>query len=124
MKIVVDMNLSTDWVALLRTADVDVLHWSDIGSPDAPDEEILVWSREHNSIVLTRDLDFGAALIVNALPSPSVVQLRLKQIRVERDVVTVRRALALHGRRLGQGAIVTIEPNRIRARVLDPDADL
>ena len=123
MKVVVDMNLSTDWVPLLREAGVDAYHWSSIGSPQTPDDEIMVWSREHGAIVLTRDLDVGAALIVNALLSPSVVQVRIKQVRPERNIALVRRTFALHGRHLERGAIVTVESRRIRARVLDLDAD-
>lgn len=119
MKLVVDMNLSTDWVAPLREGGIDTVHWSEVGTQDASDGAIMVWSREHGAIVLTRDLDFGAALIVYSLPSPSVIQLRMKQIRPERHVALVRRALALHGARLERGAIVTVEEHRIRARVLD-----
>jgi predicted nuclease of predicted toxin-antitoxin system len=124
VKLVVDMNLSTDWVAPLQLAGVDAVHWCEIGPQDASDYAIMGWSREHHAVVLTRDLDFGAALMVHALPSPSVVQLRIKQIRPERHVALVRRAITLHGTRLERGAIVTVEEHRIRARVLDPEADL
>jgi predicted nuclease of predicted toxin-antitoxin system len=119
VKLVVDMNLSTDWVAPLRQVGIDTVHWSELGPPDASDDAIMVWSRENHAIVLTRDLDFGAALMLHALPSPSVVQLRIKKIRPEQDIALVRRALSLHGTHLERGAIVTIEEHRIRARVLD-----
>ena len=121
MKLVIDMNLSTEWVAPLRQAGVDAVHWSEIGPQDASDDAIMIWSREHRAVVLTRDLDFGAALMVYAYPSPSVVQLRIKQVRPERDLARVRRAIALHGAHLERGAIVTVEEHRIRARVLDVD---
>jgi len=119
VKLVVDMNLSTAWVAPLRQAGIDTIHWSEVGPQHASDDAIMVWSREHSAIVLTRDLDFGAALMIHALPSPSVIQLRMKQIRPQRDLALVRRALALHGTHLERGALVTVEEHRIRARVLD-----
>jgi len=32
MKIVIDMNLSPQWVEVLKTAGYESVHWSDIGA--------------------------------------------------------------------------------------------
>ena len=37
MKIVIDMNLSPQWVDVLMLEGYDCVHWSEIGSPNAPD---------------------------------------------------------------------------------------
>ena len=34
MKILIDMNLSPEWVDYLRREGYDAIHWKDVGSPD------------------------------------------------------------------------------------------
>lgn len=44
MKIIIDMNLSPDWVALFEQESLEALHWSSVGLPNAPDTEIMQWA--------------------------------------------------------------------------------
>jgi predicted nuclease of predicted toxin-antitoxin system len=37
MKLLVDMNLSPDWVETLRHAGWEAAHWSTLGNPRSPD---------------------------------------------------------------------------------------
>jgi predicted nuclease of predicted toxin-antitoxin system len=37
MKIVIDMNLSPQWIAVLGSAGHECVHWSEVGSADALD---------------------------------------------------------------------------------------
>ncbi len=120
MKLIVDMNLSTDWVTALRTAGVEAVHWVTVGPQDASDEAIMAWAHANEAVVLTRDLDFAATLMAEARASPSVIQLRIDQARPERHLPLVQRALSLHRTHLEQGAIVTLQDERVRVRVLDP----
>jgi predicted nuclease of predicted toxin-antitoxin system len=41
MKIVLDMNLSPDWVPVLGNAGYDAVHWSTVGDPGASDRVIM-----------------------------------------------------------------------------------
>jgi predicted nuclease of predicted toxin-antitoxin system len=41
MKVLVDMNLSPRWVAELRSAGVESVHWRDVGPTSATDREVL-----------------------------------------------------------------------------------
>ena len=68
MKLLVDMNLSPAWVKILQQAGFDAIHWSEVGSPDAPDKTLFVWAREHKYIVFTHDMDFGAMLAATFVP--------------------------------------------------------
>lgn len=120
MKLVVDMNLSGDWADALQQDGFDAVHWAAIGPEGADDRVILNWARENDAVVLTRDLDFAAAISMLDLSSPSVIQLRIVQARPERHLPLVRRALSLHRDDLDRGAIVTIEEERIRIRKLSP----
>ena len=43
MKLVIDMNLSPEWVAVLREAGWEAVHWSTIGEAGAEDTQIMAW---------------------------------------------------------------------------------
>ena len=79
MKILVDMNLSANWVALLADAKLEAMHWSQIGPGTTPDSEMMAYAAAHGYVILTRDLDFSAALARNRMHAPSVIQIRAKQ---------------------------------------------
>jgi predicted nuclease of predicted toxin-antitoxin system len=53
MKLLVDMNLSPRWVALLNAQDMAAVHWSSLGRMDAPDSEIMEFAAAHDYAVLT-----------------------------------------------------------------------
>jgi predicted nuclease of predicted toxin-antitoxin system len=124
MMLVVDMNLSTDWIPALRAVGIEAVHWAMIGPPEAGDQAIMAWAHANEAIVLTRDLDFATMLTMQGLVSPSVIQLRIDQVRPDRHLSLVQRALSLHRLHLEQGAILTLEEERVRVRVLDHDAEL
>ena len=73
MKFVIDMNLSPSWVKVFQDWGWEVVHWSSIGSADAPDHEILVWAKQNQVIVFTHDLDFGSILAATHADAPSVI---------------------------------------------------
>ena len=80
MKLLIDMNLSPDWVAAFTAANIEALHWSSVGSSRAEDTEIMEYARANDLVVLTQDLDFGTILALTQAESPSVVQLRAQNI--------------------------------------------
>lgn len=51
MKLLVDMNLSPDWVTVLRSAGWEAEYWSNLGDPRAADAVIMAWAGEHGSVV-------------------------------------------------------------------------
>jgi predicted nuclease of predicted toxin-antitoxin system len=118
MKFVVDMNLSPEWVKVLRDAGFDAVHWRDIGPLDAPDAELLDWATKHERVVLTHDLDFGAILAASRALGPSVLQLRVSDPLPETHSATMLNAIRDFRDQLSGGALISIEPARARARVL------
>ena len=44
MKLLVDMNLSPDWVPLLAGHGWEVVHWSNVGRGNAPDTDLMEWA--------------------------------------------------------------------------------
>ena len=59
MKILIDMNLSPLWVDFFQQNNYKAAHWSSIGHPMTPDEEIFEFAKNQNWLILTGDLDFG-----------------------------------------------------------------
>ena len=118
MKIVIDMNLSPQWVEVLMSEGHDCVHWSEIGPPNAPDREILLWARSNGYVVITHDLDFGAILAATKADSPSVLQLRTQDISPKRIGEWVVSAFKQFEELLNQGALVSIDQKRARARIL------
>ena len=118
MKIVIDMNLSPQWVEVLNAAGYESVHWTDLGAPNAPDREILLWARSKGFVVFTHDLDFGAILAATGADSPSVIQLRTQNISPKRLGELVISAFKQFEELLHQGALVSIDEKRARARIL------
>jgi predicted nuclease of predicted toxin-antitoxin system len=118
MRLVVDVCLSPDWVAVLAAAGHDVIHWLTVGPANATDHEIMAWALVDDRIVFTHDLDFGNILAASASHGPSVVQLREQDVDPDRIGTQVIRALDQCAPQLEAGAIVTIDIRRLRARLL------
>ena len=118
MKLLVDMNLSPRWVGVLGDAEIDAAHWSALGALNAADSEIMAYAKVNDFIVLTHDLDFGAILAANHGKKPSVVQIRSEDVSpqaISKYVITALRQMATE---LDEGALLTVDTNRTRLRVL------
>lgn len=120
MKFLIDMNLSPDWVPFLEQAGWEAVHWSTIGSQTAPDHEIMAWARANCHIVITHDLDFGRILFLTKSREPSVVQLRTEDtLSVIRPIMV--EVLRRFEQELKTGAIISIDTDNARARILPLD---
>jgi predicted nuclease of predicted toxin-antitoxin system len=118
MKLIIDMNLSPNWVQILKEGGIDATHWSEIGSQNAPDATILAYALEHRYIVLTHDLDFSAILASTNIEKPSVVQIRSTNVSPAAIGKQVIAALIQMADELAEGALVTVEPQKTRLRLL------
>jgi len=118
MKFLVDMNLSPHWVALLRDSGWEAEHWSQVGRADAPESEIMAHAARNGSVVITHDLDFSAILAVTHGKKPSVVQIRAGDVSPDEIGKYALAALRLMETDLEAGALLTIEPERTRLRLL------
>jgi predicted nuclease of predicted toxin-antitoxin system len=90
VKILLDMNLSPDWVPALEAEGHESRHWSTVGAFNAPDTEIMAWARNAGHVVLTQDLDYGALLFATQATAPSVVVLRAEDVRPRRSCKRAR----------------------------------
>jgi predicted nuclease of predicted toxin-antitoxin system len=62
VQLLVDMNLSVEWVAELAKHGWSAVHWSSVGDPRAEDSTIMAWALANGYVVFTHDLDFGTIL--------------------------------------------------------------
>lgn len=118
MKILIDMNLSPDWTAVLTAENIEAVHWSSVGKPSAPDEEIMRYARENGYAVFTHDLDFGAMLALTRAESPSVLQIRAQDVLPKSIGQTVITILHKYQNELEQGALIVFDKSRERIRIL------
>ena len=118
MKLLVDMNLSPRWVSLLGNAGIEATHWSTLGANNAPDTEIMAYASANDYVVLTHDLDFSAILAATHGKKPSVVQIRADDVNPDVIGSQVIAALRQMTSDLAEGALLTIDPNRTRMRLL------
>jgi predicted nuclease of predicted toxin-antitoxin system len=89
-----------------------------IGPVDAADARIMSQAEAHDFVVLTHDLDFGAILAATQGEQPSVVQIRAGDVSPEAIGLQVVTASRLKEPELSAGALLTVDSNRTRLRVL------
>jgi len=118
MKILIDMNLSPDWIPVLRDAGFEAIHWSEVGDPRASDQAIMEYAVAHGYAVFTHDLDFRAILAVTRANAPSALQIRTQNVdpvSLAKTVISVLRQCHKH---LEQGALVSLDQATHRVRIL------
>ncbi len=118
MKLLLDMNLPPRWAQFLEAEGIECVHWSKVGEPTAKDSHIMAYAREHGFVVFTHDLDFGALLAATQSAGPSVIQVRTQNVVPEAIGTLVLRAIEKFEKEILQGALITIDPYRSRARIL------
>ena len=112
------MNLTPAWVQFFATHDIESVHWSDVGDPKALDPAIMAFATENGFIVFTHDLDFGNILAVTNARGPSVIQARVEDPIPATIGDGVVAAIIENAAHLERGALVTLDLDRRRVRVL------
>jgi predicted nuclease of predicted toxin-antitoxin system len=118
MKILIDMNLSPDWVKVFEKYDIEAVHWSNVGDPREKDTVIMEFARTNGYIVFTHDLDFGSLLAATGVETPSVIQVRTQDILPTSIENLVISALHQFEEELNSGALVTVDKAQSRVRIL------
>lgn len=118
LRVVIDVNLSPDWVPVLHDAGFEAMHWVDVGDPSAPDREIMDWAVANGYVVFSHDLDFSTMLALTSAGRPSLIQLRGPKVLPEQIAEQLIQSLRRFQADLDAGALLLIEPGRSRVRVL------
>jgi predicted nuclease of predicted toxin-antitoxin system len=118
MKILIDMNLSPEWVEVLERHEWTAVHWSTVGDPRAEDTVLMDWARTNDYVVFTHDLDFGALLALTQAESPSVIQVRTQDVTPSHLAPAVIDVLQRNASLLEAGALIVLDEGRSRVRIL------
>ena len=118
LKLLIDMNLSPDWVAALSKQGWQAIHWSSVGDPRASDREIMSWAQANQHTVFTHDLDFGMLLAITRAEGPSVIQVRAQDVTPPHLENLIVSALQQYGPLLETGALIVVDESKLRVRIL------
>ena len=112
------MNLSPRWANVLSEHHIEAVHWSNVGRVDASDTEIMAYAKSNNYTVFTHDLDFSTILAKTNSNKPSVIQVRTGDISPAVTAHLVIKALLAAATEIEKGALITVDMNKTRLRIL------
>ena len=114
MRLLLDQGLPRNAALLLRQSGIDSIHVGEIGFSKATDEAILQHALITQRIVVTLDADFHALLAHSGAKSPSVIRIRIERLKADAVATLLQTVLPQCEEELQLGAIVTVQPGRIR----------
>ena len=116
MKLLLDTCVWGGAKKTLASSGHDVV-WTGDWAEDPGDEEILAIANNEDRILVTLDKDFGEIAIVKRKPHSGI--LRLVNLSAINQGIVCLRVIEEYGKVLQSGAIITVEPGRIRIRPPD-----
>lgn len=119
MRFLIDNAVSPSVSRGLTDAGHDSVHVRDLGLQQAPDPVLFDLAANQGRILVSADTDFGTLLARRKSAKPSVVLFRHGAERQpSRQLMLLLANLPPLADTLESGAIVTIEPSRVRVRSL------
>jgi len=118
MKLLLDQGLPRSAAHLLREAGIDTVHVGEIGYATADDTAVLQRGRDEGRTIITLDADFHALLALSGATTPSVIRIRIEGLSGPKAADLMQAVLACCADDVNQGAIITVQPGRIRIRRL------
>lgn len=113
MKLLLDTCVSGGAVEALKAAGHDVI-WAGEWPTDPGDEEILVLAHQEGRTLITLDKDFGELAVVRGHAHAGIIRLVI--LSAAQQAPACLMVLNRYGTELQSGAIVTVEPGRVRVR--------
>lgn len=114
MKLLLDQGLPRSVAALLREQGIDAVHTGEIGYATAEDAKILERAQLEGRVVVTLDSDFHALLALSNASAPSVIRIRIEGLRAEPLIKLIHPVLRDWRDELEKGAMLTVQPGRVR----------
>lgn len=118
LKLLIDMNLSVEWVDEFTKEGYSAIHWSAVGDFHADDTVIMQWAKANGYTVFTHDLDFGTLLALTKASAPSVLQVRGRNVLPEHIGAIVLSTIKQYKNDLINGALVVVDIKKARVRIL------
>ncbi len=119
MKLLLDQGLPPLTAELLREHGIDAVHVSEIGYSRAEDNKIIELAQTDNRIIITLDADYHAAIVLASAPSPSVIWIRVVNLRSSEYVEIIMPILNEYKEMLINGVLITMRSDRkVKTRLL------
>jgi predicted nuclease of predicted toxin-antitoxin system len=118
MKLLLDQGTPRRTAVLLRRSGWDAVHTGEAGLSTAGDAQILELAREQERVVVTLDADFYTMIAINGAAFPSVIRVRMEGLTSTSFAALLLNVIGQCRRELEDGALVTVQENRIRLRHL------
>lgn len=118
MKLLIDVNLSSQRIDFLKLHELPSTYWIEVDECDAPGIEIFKYAIANDFVIFTHDLDFGTILSMQKSSKLSLVQLRTSDTLPtkigEKVVLAVQRFI----KELESGCILVIDIKKDKVRLL------
>ena len=118
IRLLLDMGVALSTAEHLRAQGHDAVHLSEQGLGRMPDEGIVAKAKDERRVIVTHDLDFGRIVALSGLPVPSIITLRLSDMRPTRVNAVLDTVLRGTEKQLAAGALVSVTDEAIRVRKL------
>ena len=118
MRFLADMGVGRRAVLYLRDQGHDAIHLREQGLHRLSDEAIVEKACHEQRVILTHDLDFGRIVALSRALIPSIVTLRLTDMRSANVSRYLQEVIDRYSEPLERGALVSVTDQRIRVRQL------
>ena len=116
MKVLLDACMCSGARDELEEAGHDVSRVG-VSLPTLSDDQVLHRAYQENRVLVTLDKDFGEWAVLHRRPHSGIVRIVGYRASQQGDVCA--RILHRYGQELAAGALVTVEPGRVRIRTPD-----
>ena len=98
-------------------------HMGDIGMSRAKDVEIVAEAKKTGEVIMTHDLDYGHLLAFSGESAPSVIMLRLRDLRTNEIMSRLDAVWKDIESPLMDGAIISLSDKSLRIRTLPIESE-
>jgi len=123
MNFLLNMNVHREMTAPLEKRGHICRHVGDIGMSRARDVEVVAEAKRTGETIITHDLDYGHLLAFSGESAPSVIILRLRDLRSDEILSRLDVVWSEIESPLRNGAIVSISDKSLRIRNLPIEAE-
>jgi len=123
MNFLLNMNIDRDLAVQLKKRGHICRHAGNMGLSRATDTEIVTEAKRTNEVILTHDLDYGHLLAFSGDKAPSIIILRLRDLRSDEIMSRLDAVWKQIESPLLEGAIVSLSDKSLRIRTLPIESD-
>ena len=118
MKFLLDMGLARSKAEFLHTQGHEAVHLREQGLQRLEDTQIVQKALAEDRVILTHDLDLGQIVALSRGHFPSIITFRLDDMQPVQVHHYLTEVLTHFAEKLETGALVSINEQAIRARLL------